>query len=49
MDHAPGAGIGLYVCRRLLEAMDGRIWAEDVPGKGTVFAFRPPALEAPDE
>lgn len=37
---APGAGIGLYVCRRLLEAMGGRIWAEDAPGKGTVFAFR---------
>lgn len=43
--HAAGAGIGLYVCRRLLEAMDGRIWVEDAPDKGTVFAFRMRALE----
>jgi signal transduction histidine kinase len=40
--HAGGAGIGLYVCRRLLEAMNGRIWAEAAPDKGTVFAFRLP-------
>ncbi len=37
--HAGGAGIGLYVCRRLMEAMNGRIWAESAPDKGTVFAF----------
>ena len=40
--HAAGAGIGLYVCRRLLEAMNGRIWAEAAPEKGTVFVFRLP-------
>ncbi|MBA2380603.1 MAG: GAF domain-containing protein [Chloroflexi bacterium] len=40
--HAPGAGIGLYVCRRLLETMGGRIWAEAAPDRGTVFAFRVP-------
>ena len=40
--HAPGAGIGLYVCRRLLEAMGGRIWAEPAPDKGSEFAFRLP-------
>ncbi|MDQ3493310.1 MAG: ATP-binding protein [Chloroflexota bacterium] len=40
--HAGGAGIGLYVCRRLMEAMNGRIWAESAPDKGTVFAFRVP-------
>ncbi len=43
--YAPGAGIGLYVCRRLLESMGGRIWAEDAPGPGTVFVFRLPALD----
>ena len=43
--HASGAGVGLYVCRRLLEAIGGRIWAEDAPGKGTVFAFRLPVIE----
>jgi len=43
--HAGGAGIGLYVCRRLLEAMNGRIWAEPAPDKGTIFAFRLPLAE----
>ena len=38
--HAAGAGIGLYVCRRLLDAMGGRIWIEGAPGSGTVFAVR---------
>ena len=37
--YAPGAGIGLYVCRQLLEAMGGRIWFEPAPDRGTVFAF----------
>jgi two-component system sensor histidine kinase KdpD len=36
---AAGAGIGLFVCRRLVEAMGGRIWAEPREGGGTVFAF----------
>ncbi len=40
--HAGGAGIGLYVCRRLLEAMNGRIWAEPAPDQGTVFVIRLP-------
>ena len=39
---AAGAGIGLYVCRRLVEVMDGRIWAEPAPDTGSVFAFRLP-------
>ncbi len=43
--HAGGAGIGLYVCRRLLEAMNGRIWAEPAPDRGTVFAFRLPLAQ----
>ncbi len=36
---AAGAGIGLFVCRRLVEAMGGRIWAEPREGGGSVFAF----------
>jgi len=40
--YAAGAGIGLYVCRRLVEVMDGRIWAEPAPDTGSVFAFRLP-------
>lgn len=36
---AGGAGIGLFVCRRLVEAMGGRIWAEPREGGGSIFAF----------
>ena len=42
--YASGAGIGLYVCRRLLETMGGRIWAEAAPDQGTVFVFRLPII-----
>jgi two-component system, OmpR family, sensor histidine kinase KdpD len=34
---SPGAGVGLYVCRRLAAAMGGRIWAERRPTGGTAF------------
>ncbi len=36
---APGAGIGLYVCRSLVEAMGGSITARSVPGGGAEFEF----------
>lgn len=39
---AYGYGLGLYVCRRLVEAQGGRIWAENRPGKGALFAFTLP-------
>lgn len=34
-----GAGLGLYLCRQLTEAMGGRIWVEStgIPGEGTTF------------
>jgi PAS domain S-box-containing protein len=39
---AYGYGLGLYVCRRLVEAQGGRIWAENHPDGGAVFAFALP-------
>lgn len=36
---AAGAGIGLFVCRRLIGAMGGRIWARRRAGAGSEFGF----------
>jgi signal transduction histidine kinase len=41
---ASGAGIGLFVCRQLVEGMGGRIWARPRDGKGAEFGFWLPAL-----
>jgi signal transduction histidine kinase len=40
-----GAGIGLFVCRQLVEAMHGRIWARQRPEGGAEFVFWLPALD----
>jgi len=41
-DHAEGAdggGLGLSICRHVIEQMNGRIWAENNTGRGATFAF----------
>ena len=34
-----GSGIGLAICRKIVDSMNGRIWVEDNPTGGTVFKF----------
>ncbi len=37
-----GTGLGLYICKQIIEAHRGKIWAESAPGQGTTFFIELP-------
>ena len=39
---AKGTGLGLYLCRQIIEAHQGKIWAENRDPQGAIFAFQLP-------
>ena len=46
--HAKGAGLGLFICKQMIEAQGGQIHVEGEPGGGSAFVYTMPISQTPE-